>query len=66
MTTGLLAIGGAVLGFLYPFAAVEIWDAYRYRDHPTTNLRAEIKAWAGILGLWTLAVAAVAYSEGYL
>jgi uncharacterized membrane protein YqjE len=62
----MFTLGLAALGFLYTFAAVEIWDAYRYREHPTTDLRAELRAWGIVLCLWTLVVLVAAWMEGYL
>ena len=66
MTAPMLTLGGAALGFLYPFAAVQLWDAYRYRDHPATDFRGECRGWAVVLGLWTLAVGVAAWQGGHL
>ena len=66
MSGAMLALGGAALGFLYPFAAIQLWDAYRHRDHPTVELRAESCGWVVDLGLWTLAVGVAARRGGAL
>ena len=66
MTTPMLTLGLAALGFLYPFAAFEIYDAYRYRDHYSTDFRATCRTWAIVLGLWTVAVLVAAWMEGVL
>jgi len=60
----MLTLGLAALGFLYPFAAMQIWDAHRYRDHPTESVRRELRNWALVLVPWTVAVSLVAWSAG--
>jgi len=66
MSAPMLTLGLAVLGFLYPWAAFRLYEAYSYRDHSYISFRAELRGWVVVLGLWTTAVFAAAYAEGVI
>jgi len=55
-TESLIGLGWAAFGFFFVRGSMEIFDAWKYRDHPNESVTREAKHWALVWTLWLLSI----------